>query len=51
MVFKKTCPLCKENFLSLGVYMTHIKNNHDKISPEAFVQNSDELKWSFRNSD
>lgn len=50
MVFSKICPICKEEFLSLVDYMTHIKNKHSKVPPEYFVRNSEELKWSFRNS-
>jgi len=29
--------------------MSHIKNEHRKASPEEFVKNDGELKWSFRN--
>ncbi len=51
MGFTKTCPLCKQDSFSLVDYMSHIKNNHNKESPEAFVEKKDELKWSFRNVD
>lgn len=51
MAFTKTCPLCKNNFVSLETYMSHIKTNHDKVRPEEFVKSSGELKWSFRSDD
>jgi hypothetical protein len=51
MGFAKTCPLCKQDFISLVTYMSHIKSNHGKISPEEFVKDDGELKWSFRNDD
>ena len=49
MVFSKTCPLCKTDFISLVNYMSHIKKNHDKVPPEEFVKKHDEVKWSFRS--
>jgi len=49
MGFTKTCPICKQDFFSLVSYMSHIKKNHDKESPEAFVKENGELKWSMRN--
>jgi len=51
MVFSKTCPICRQGFDSLEIYMSHIKSNHDKVRPEEFVKNSGELKWSFRSDD
>ena len=51
MGFSKMCPICKQGFVSLVNYMSHIKNNHSKVSPEEFVKNSGELKWSFKNND
>jgi len=50
MVFSKTCNVCNQNFISLVNYMLHIKNDHSEISPEEFVRNNGELKWSFRNN-
>lgn len=50
MEFSKVCPICKEHFESLEDYMSHIKNNHAKVSPQKFVKSVDELKWSFRNN-
>jgi len=50
MSFSKTCPLCNHEFVSLGDYMYHIKNNHAKVSPEEFVRKHGELKWAFRNT-
>jgi len=49
MGFAKTCPICTQDFSSLVTYMSHIKNNHNKESPTAFVKEKGELKWSFRN--
>ncbi|WP_179372159.1 hypothetical protein [Nitrosopumilus ureiphilus] len=51
MVFSKTCPICKQDFISLETYMSHIKSNHDKVRPEEFVKSNGELKWSFRSND
>jgi hypothetical protein len=51
MVFTKTCPVCNENYSSLVTYMSHIKNNHSKESPETFVRESGELKWRLRSDD
>ena len=51
MGFAKTCPVCNENYSSLVTYMSHIKNNHSKESPETFVRESGELKWRLRNDD
>ncbi|MFQ5475514.1 MAG: hypothetical protein ACE5DT_00600 [Nitrosopumilus sp.] len=51
MGFSKTCPLCLQSFSSLAIYMSHIKSNHSKISPEAFVKDNNELKWSFKQND
>ncbi|MCA9811799.1 MAG: hypothetical protein KC483_02935 [Nitrosarchaeum sp.] len=50
MTFSKTCPVCKQDFLSLVNYVSHIKKDHDKVSPEEFVKNQGELKWSFREN-
>lgn len=50
MEFSKTCPLCKKQFSSIITYMAHIRNKHSKVSPEEFVKNTDELKWSFREN-
>ncbi len=49
MGFSKTCPLCQKPFSSLVNYMVHIKNNHSKESPEAFLRDDKELTFSFRN--
>ena len=49
MGFNKKCPRCTQVFVSLETYMSHIKNNHSKESPEEFVKNNGELKWSFRS--
>jgi hypothetical protein len=46
--FNKTCNVCKQNFSSLVTFMSHIKNEHSKEEPSAFVKNSDEIKWKFR---
>jgi hypothetical protein len=51
MGFAKTCPRCSQDFISLVTYMSHIKNNHGKISPKEFVKDDGELKWSFRNDE
>lgn len=51
MVFEKTCPICDTIFHSLESYMGHIKDNHNKESPEKFVQRNEETKWSFRGTD
>jgi len=51
MGFNKTCPICNQNFLSLVNYMSHIKSNHSKTSPDLFVKEQGELKWSFRTDD
>jgi hypothetical protein len=51
MGFTKICPVCNENCPSLVTYMAHIKNNHNKESPETFVRESGELKWKLRNDD
>jgi hypothetical protein len=51
MGFTKTCPICKQDFFSLVTYMSHIKNNHSKESPNVFVKEKGELKWSLRNDD
>lgn len=48
MGFSKTCPICKNDFSSLMTYMSHIKSNHSKTSPEAFVKDNHELKTGFR---
>jgi len=50
-MFTKKCPVCNETFSSLESYMEHIKNNHNKESPEKCVKNNEELKWSLRNTD
>lgn len=50
-MFTKKCPVCNETFSSLESYMDHIKNNHSKESPEKFVKNNEEIKWSLRNTD
>lgn len=50
MVFSKTCPICKLNFISLVSYMSHIKDKHAKVHPENFVKKTEELKWTFRNN-
>ena len=47
MGFNKTCPICKQNFLSLFVYMSHIKSNHDKVPPDIFAKDNSELKWTW----
>ncbi len=51
MGFDKTCSICKQVFSSLENYMSHIKNQHDKVRPEEFVKDSGELKWSLRGDD
>ncbi|QLH02742.1 hypothetical protein C5F47_03815 [Nitrosopumilus cobalaminigenes] len=51
MGFAKTCPVCNENFSPLVTYMSHIKNNHNKESPQTFVREAGELKWRLRNDD
>ena len=51
MGFTKTCPICTQDFFSLVTYMSHIKSNHNKEAPTAFVKEKGELKWSFRNDD
>ena len=51
MGFTKACPLCNENFVSLVSYMSHIKSSHQKISPEEFVKDKGEIKWSFRQDE
>ena len=51
MAFSKICSLCNHEFTSLENYMSHIKNNHEKVSPEEFVRQHGELKWSFRNAE
>ena len=51
MGFSKTCPICMQNFFSLLTYMSHIKSNHNKISPKEFTKNNNELKWSFRKNE
>ena len=51
MAFSKTCPVCRQDFVSLVAYMDHIKINHNKVPPEEFVKSSGELKWSFRSDD
>ena len=51
MGFTKTCPICQQDYFSLVDYMSHIKNNHSKESPEVFVKEKGELKWSFKNND
>ena len=48
MAFNKTCNVCKQNFSSLVGFMSHIKNEHSKEKPSAFVKEVDEMKWSFR---
>ena len=50
MGFSKSCPICNQDFGSLVNYMSHIKNNHEKVSPEEFVRSNEETKWSFRNN-
>jgi len=51
MGFSKTCPLCKQTFLSLVTYMSHIKSNHDKVSPDILTKDTVELKWSWTKND
>jgi len=51
MTFSKICPSCNEKYSSLVTYMSHIKNNHSKESPESFVKESGELKWTLRSDD
>ena len=51
MTFNKTCPICNQKFSSLIAYMSHIKNDHSKESPESFVRKPGELKWRLRNDD
>jgi len=51
MAFTKNCPLCEQEFFSLVSYMSHIKNNHNKESPDVFVKEPGELKWRLRNAD
>lgn len=51
MGFTKRCPLCNENFVSLVSYMSHIKSSHQKISPEEFVKDKGEIKWSFKQTE
>ncbi|HSB83101.1 MAG TPA: hypothetical protein VLD64_01260 [Nitrosarchaeum sp.] len=51
MGFSKTCPLCKQTFLSLVTYMSHIKNNHNKVSPDMLTKDTVELKWSWTKND
>ncbi|MDF2422571.1 MAG: hypothetical protein OPY06_06130 [Nitrosopumilus sp.] len=51
MGFTKICPMCGQTYLSLVTYMSHIKNRHSKESPESFVKEGGELKWTFRSDD
>jgi len=51
MEFNKTCPLCKQNFLSLVTYMSHIKSIHNKVSPDIITKDAAELKWSWTKND
>ncbi len=51
MTFTKICPACNEKYSSLEAYMSHIKNNHSKESPESLVREPGELKWRLRNAD
>ena len=50
MGFNKKCPICEQNFSALIAFMTHIKEKHDKVSPEALASERTELKWSFRKA-
>lgn len=49
MGFTKNCPLCSQAFVSLGTYVSHIKDKHPKVAPEEFVRKKGETKWSFRD--
>ncbi len=51
MVFSEIYPICNENYSSLVTYISHIKNNHSKESPESFVRELGELKWRLKNVD
>ena len=48
MGFSKKCPVCEQDFSSLTTFMSHIKEKHDKVPPEALASERTELKWSFR---
>lgn len=47
--FRKTCPVCKEDFSELTVFMEHIKTNHRDISPNKIFEMDKEQKWKLRS--
>lgn len=47
--FKKTCPVCNEDFSNLIKFMEHIKTSHNEISPDKILEMGKERKWSLRN--
>lgn len=49
VAFDKICPLCKIMYFSLSEYMSHIKDEHDGVSPETLINNNEELKWKLRD--
>jgi hypothetical protein len=47
--FRKTCPVCKEDFSDLIKFMEHIKKNHREIPPNKIFEMGKEQKWKLRS--
>ena len=45
--FKKDCPVCQKQFVSLIDYMEHLGKDHKDISPDRLSKINAEEKWKF----